>query len=367
MAARSSTVFDTAIVGAGPAGLFAAFCAGMREMKVKVIERLPEPGGQLAVLYPDKYVYDSPGYSKVLARDLVTELYAQSKTFTEPAYCFEERASGLSRKDDHFILTTDKDEHYARTVIISAGIGAFSPKKLNVPGTEEGRPGIHYYVKEMNRFTGRRVLIAGGGDSAVDWALSIGGIAAGVTLIHRRDQFRAHEASVKELIRSNVEVRPFHELKSVDGDGRVAGVTIYDNRTREEQHLPVDDIIFALGFEADLGEIRNWGIRLDEQLRHLSVNPSMETNVPGIYAAGDVTELAYLEKMELPEAQRVQGGSGLSLPSPKYEERKERWGLIVMGYAQATAAVNHAKQYINPTAKLFPGHSSEMTSTRPPS
>lgn len=364
MTPDSKTVFDTTIVGAGPTGLFAAFCAGMREMTVKVIERLPEPGGQLAVLYPDKYVYDSPGYSRVLARDLVKELIAQSKTFAVPAYCFDERAMAIKRKDGHFVLTTDTREHQSRTLIIAAGIGAFSPKKMNAPGTEEGKPGIHYYVKEMNHFSGRRVLIVGGGDSAVDWALGLREIAASVTLIHRRDQFRAHEASVRELMTSTVQVQTFHELKEVHGDDRIEGATIRDSRTGRELNLPIDDVIFALGFEADLGEIRAWGLQLDDQRRHLSVNPSMETNIPGVYAAGDVTELAYLEKMELPEEQRVHGGSGLSLPSPKFAERKERWGLIVMGYAQATAAVNHAKQFISPTAKLFPGHSSEMTSTR---
>jgi len=363
MTGRDEEVYDITIVGAGPTGLFAAFCAGMRGMTVKVLEKLPEPGGQLAVLYPDKYIYDAPGHSKILAKDLVRELYLQSKTFGEPTYCFEEAAKQLS-KDDYFIVTTDKGRHYSRTLLIAAGIGAFTPKRLNVPGTEEGRPGIHYFVKDTDLFRDRRVLVVGGGDSAVDWVLSIKDIAKKVTLIHRRDQFRAHESSVRQLMDSPVEVKTFYELKRVYGDARVEGSRIYENRTGQEEDLPVDDIIIAIGFEADLGEIRYWGARMDEQLRHIMVGPSMETNIPGVYAAGDVTELTYLEKLELPESQRIQSKSRLSLPSTKYQERKERWGLIVMGYAQAATAVNHAKQYMTPGAKLFPGHSTEIIATR---
>lgn len=358
----NNPVYDITIVGAGPTGLFAAFCAGMRQMTVKVLERHPEPGGQLIVLYPDKYIYDAPGHTKILAKDLVKELYSQSKTFAEPAFCFGEQAKQLSKTDDYFIITTDKGDHYTRTVLIAAGIGAFSPKKLNVPGTEDGRPGIHYFVTDRSVFEGRRVLVIGGGDSAVDWALDIKDVAKKVTLIHRRSEFRAHEASVRELMGSGAEVKTFYELKRVYGDGQVEGARVYDNRTGVEEDITIDDVIIAIGFEADLGEIRYWGMEMDEQLRHIVVAPSMETNIPGVYAAGDVTELTYLEKLELPEAQRIHGETRLSLPSPKYEERKERWGLIVMGYAQAATAVNHAKQYLTPGARLFPGHSTEMVS-----
>lgn len=355
-----SDLYDITIIGAGPAGLLAAFSAGMRQMKAKVIERLPEPGGQLVVLYPDKYIYDAPGHSKILAKDLVAELYKQSRTFAEPTFCFEEHARLLQRQDERFILKTDRGEHHTRTVLIAAGIGAFSPHKLNAPGVEDDKPGIHYYVKDSSRFRGHNVLIVGGGDSAADWALAVAEVAKKVTLIHRRDQFRAHESSVARLTQLSVEVRTFHELKHVYGERCVEGVRIYDNRTGREEDLPADDVIIAIGFKADLGEIRYWNLSMDEQLRHIRVNPRMETNIPGVYAAGDVTELAYLEKLDLPEPRRVYGGARISLPSPKYEEIQERWGLIVIGYAQATMAVNHARQYVSPEAKLAPAHSSDM-------
>lgn len=353
-------VFDVTIIGAGPTGLFAAFCAGMRDMTVKIIDRLPQPGGQLAVLYPDKYIYDAPGHSKVLARNLVEELYKQSRTFAEPAFCFNEQVERLAAQDGRFLLATNKGEHLSRTVVIAAGIGAFSPKKLNVAGSEEGKKGIHYFVQDLDYFRNRRVLIVGGGDSAVDWALGTVDKARSVTLVHRRDRFRAHEGSVRDLFESNVNVKPFYELRAVSGEHKVEAATIFSNQTGAEEELPLDDIIFALGFEADLGGIRGWGVEMDAGQKHLSVNPRMETNVDGVYAAGDVTEFTYLEKQELATPQQFVGGSELSVPSHKFEEQKERWGLIVTGYAQAAVAINHAKRFISPEAKLAPGHSSEM-------
>ncbi len=352
-------VYDVTIIGAGPTGLFAAFCACMRGMRTKVIERLPEPGGQLAVLYPDKYIFDAPGHCKIKARDLVKELYEQSFTFGQPAYCFEEYVTGLAPEGDDLVVTTNDGSHRSHTVIIAAGIGAFQPKRVPNATVDDNTPGIHYFVPDLEAFRDRRVMIVGGGDSAVDWALGLLGIAKDVTLIHRRDGFRAHEASVSELKSSRVNLKTFYEMKRVLGDGRVSGAVIYDNRTGVEEEIELDDMILALGFEADLGGLRTCGLQMNDQLRHIVVNPRMETNVPGVFAAGDVTELTYLEKAELPEAQQVYEGSHLSFPGVKYEERKERWGLIVMGYAQAAMAVNHAKHYVDPTSKLIPGHSSE--------
>ena len=353
-------IYDVTIIGAGPTGLFAAFCAGMRDMTVKIIDRLPQPGGQLAVLYPDKYIYDAPGHSKILARNLVDELYKQSHTFAEPAFCFNQQVNSLTSKEGHFALITNAGEHQTRTVVIAAGIGAFSPKMLNVAGSEEGKEGIHYFVQDLDYFRDRRVLIVGGGDSAVDWALGTVDKARSVTLAHRRDRFRAHEGSVRDLFESKVNVKPFYELRAVSGEHKVEAATIFNNQTQAEEELPLDDIIFALGFEADLGGIRNWGMEMDPQQKHLTVNPRMETNIDGVYAAGDVTEFTYLEKQELATPQQFVGGSELSVPSQKFEEQKERWGLIVTGYAQAAVAINHAKRFISPEAKLAPGHSSEM-------
>jgi thioredoxin reductase (NADPH) len=365
MARDDGQLFDVTIIGAGPTGLFAAFCAGMRGMSVKVIERLPSPGGQLTVLYPDKYIYDSPGYPEILARDLASALYRQAFTFGEPVFRFEEEARALHRTDEGFLLLTDRGEHRSRAIIVAAGIGAFTPKQLGIPGTEPGSPGIHYFVRDLDAFRGRRVLVVGGGDSAVDWALALRDRAASVTLIHRRDVFRAHEASVRELLASPVAVKLFRELKAVEhAGGQLRAVTIVDNRTGAEERLEVDDVIFALGFEADLGALRTWGLELDAAGRHVAVDPSMATNIPGVFAAGDVTELTYLQKLELPPEQRVEGGGAISIPTPKYAERRERWGLLVVGYAQAAQAVSHARRYLDPKARLFPGHSSELAAAR---
>lgn len=365
MARDDDQLFDVTIIGAGPTGLFAAFCAGMRGMSVKVIERLPGPGGQLTVLYPDKYIYDSPGYPEILARDLADALYRQAFTFGEPVFRFEEEAKELHRTDEGFLLLTDRGEHRSRSVIVAAGIGAFTPKRLGIPGTEPGSPGIHYFVRDLDAFRGRRVLVVGGGDSAVDWALALRDRAASVTLIHRRDVFRAHEASVRELFASPITVKLFYELRAVEhSGGKLRGAIIAENRTGAEERLEVDDIIFALGFEADLGALRGWGLELDAAGRHVAVDPGMATNIPGVYAAGDVTELTYLQKLELPPEQQVEGGGAISIPTPKYAERRERWGLLVVGYAQAAQAVSHARRFLDPAARLFPGHSSELAAAQ---
>ena len=193
-------VFDVTIIGAGPSGLFGAFYAGLREMKVKVIDALDELGGQLAALYPEKFIYDVPGYPKVLAMDLVKHLVEQAGMF-KPVFVLGERVEQLERLPDGVLkLTTNRGEHYSRAVVICGGVGAFQPKKLPNPELVpyEGK-GLYYTVKEKASFRGKRVLIVGGGDSAVDWALNLKDYAKHITLIHRRDQFRAHGASVTEL------------------------------------------------------------------------------------------------------------------------------------------------------------------------
>lgn len=324
-------VFDITIIGAGPTGLFGAFYAGLRGMRTKVIEALPEPGGQLAVLYPEKYIYDAPGHPKVLAKDLVRLLMGQAGMF-EPTYVFGERALSVRHRASRLIeLQTDLRKHYTKTILISAGVGAFSPNRLDLESTRhlEGK-GVFYFVKDKNHFRDKRVLIVGGGDSAVDWALNLKDLAKKVTLIHRRDQFRAHEMSVRQLFESDVAVGLFYELKGVHGTERVEAATIFSNRTKEELRLPVDAVLVNIGFKADLGPIKEWGLETDR--RAVIVNGNMETNLPGVYAAGDIAHPTTSVKLN----------------------------LIATGYAQATIAVNVAKTYIDPKADVFPGHSSEM-------
>jgi len=323
-------VFDITILGAGPTGLFASFYAGLREMKTKIIEALPEPGGQLAVLYPEKFIYDVPGYPRILAKDLVRNLVEQADTWL-PTYVYSERAQGLVRRDDGIIeLATDRATHYTRTVVICAGIGAFRPNRLDLDSLNrfEGN-GVYYFVQEKRPFHRKKLLVVGGGDSAVDWALNLKDYADSVTLIHRREGFRAHPSSVTELMNSNVDVRLWYELKEVHGNDHITGATIFDNRTGEETTLDIDIVLLNLGFKADLGAIRDWGLEFEK--RYILVNERQETNIPGVYAAGDIA--------------RQNGTEPLS--------------LIATGFGQAAVAVNYAYSYIT-GGRVFPGHSSEM-------
>lgn len=327
-------VFDITIVGAGPTGLFGAFYAGMRQMKTKVIEALPEMGGQLAVLYPEKYIYDVPGYHRVLAKDLVKGLIEQAIQWG-PTVCLEERVEtlhfGEPGEDEFMVLRTNQGVHYTRTLLIAAGIGAFTPNRLANETVEEfeGR-GVFYFIKDKGPLRNKRVLVVGGGDSAVDWALNLKDWADQVTLIHRRDRFRAHEASVVELQNSAVSVKLHHELDKVHGDGHVHAVTIFNNGTGEKEHLEVDFVLMNLGFKADLGPIKGWGLQREK--RYLVVDCTQQTAYPGVFAAGDVCVQVDVEPLN----------------------------LIATGFAQAAVAVNYAKQHAEPGARVFPGHSSEM-------
>ncbi len=328
----SDDVYDLTIIGAGPTGLFATFYAGLRQMKTKVIDALEEPGGQVAVLYPEKYIYDVPGYSKILAKDLVKNLMEQAFQYN-PTIVLGERVTALHKNNGIIELATDKGtKHMTKAVLVAAGVGAFSPNRLEAKGAAdyEGK-GVYYFVKDKSIFRGKNLLIVGGGDSAVDWALNIKGIAKKITLVHRRDVFRAHEGSVAELMKSEVEVKLFFEVRSVVGDGtKVTRAVIFDNRTQAETTLDVDAILVNIGFRADLGPIKDWGLQIDG--REIRANGKMETSIPGVFVAGDIAGPL--------------GGVKLN--------------LIATCYAQAAMAVNVAKAYVDPSSKIFPGHSSEM-------
>ncbi len=324
------TVFDITVVDGGPTGLFGLFCAGMREMSTKVIDSLKELGGQLITLYPEKFIYDMPGFPKVLAKDLVREMVEQGLQYGAVPV-LGSRVETLTRQDDGVWLLAlqNGDRHASRTIVITAGAGGFEPRRLPLDDAAswEGK-GIHYFVRELERYRGRKVLIVGGGDSAVDCAIHLTPLAEKVTLIHRRDRFRAHEGSVREMMGLPVDVKLFWEVGEIRGDGLIREVTLFENRTKEICCLEVDDLLLWLGFHADLGPIKTWGLEMQGQQN--CVNSRMETNLPGVYAAGDVA--TYDGKLK----------------------------LIATGVGEATIAVNYAKTYIDPKAKAFPGHSSEM-------
>lgn len=323
-------IYDSLILGAGPTGLFAAFYAGLREMRTKIIEVLPEPGGQLAVLYPEKYIYDVAGFPKIQAKDLVQGLVEQTETW-HPTWCYEEQARSLTREEDGILrIETDKGVHYGKTVIICAGIGAFRPNKLDNESLNrfEGN-GVYYFVKSRKPFFKKKLLVVGGGDSALDWALNLKDYASAVTLIHRRDGFRAHPSTVTDVMNSSVNVKLFYEIREVHGDGEISGVTIVHNRTHEEEYIEVDAILMNLGFKADLGPIAEWGFEVDK--RYILVNERQESSLPGVYAAGDISKHRDAESLN----------------------------LIAVGFGHAAIAVNHAYAHIT-GGKVFPGHSSEM-------
>ncbi len=333
--ADDNDVYDITIIGAGPTGLFAAFYAGMRGMKTKIIEALPEAGGQLAVLYPEKFIYDVPGHPKVLAKDLVKLLIEQSRLFG-PTYVFNERVEILSRKDvdgeEVWRVGSATGGHFSRTIVLTTGIGAFEPNRLDRPGIEEYLDnGVYYFVKDMRPFRGKRILIVGGGDTAIDWALNLKDWAKEITIVHRRDVFRAHEASLAELQTTEIPIMTFWELKRVDGDATPKTATIFENRTAEERTLDVDIVLVNIGFKASLGPIEKWGLEMVDK-RHIRTDIFMETNLPGVYAAGDIAA--------------VEGSVPLN--------------LIVTGFGQAAVASNAAKSKVDPDARMFPGHSSEM-------
>jgi len=320
---------DIAVIGGGPAGLFAAFYAGMRQASCKIIESMPQLGGQLAALYPEKYIYDVAGFPKVRAQELVDNLLEQMRHFPIEQ-CLEEKVVRLSKKAErHFVIETTKGTHEARAVVITAGVGAFEPRKLDLPEASqfEGK-NLHYFVSNLERFRGRRVLVSGGGDSAVDWSLMLEPIAEQVTLIHRRDKFRAHEHSVELLMQSKVNIRTPMEIASLNGDEAIRSVTLKNVKSGEETEFEVDDVIVNFGFVSSLGPIAEWGFDIADG--SIVVDTRMETTIPGIFAAGDIT--TYPGKLK----------------------------LIAVGFGEAPTAINNAKVYIDPNAKLSPGHSSNM-------
>jgi len=320
---------DILIIGGGPAGMFAAFYGGMRQASVKLIESMPQLGGQLAALYPEKYIYDVAGFPKITAQELVNNLQQQMNLF-DTDIRLEEKVLNVEKKGDrHFVVTTDKGTHESKAVIITAGVGAFEPRRLELPNAEQfEKANLHYFVSDLSRFAGKKVLISGGGDSAVDWALMLEPVAAEVTLIHRRDKFRAHEHSVENLMASNVKVVTPTEITELHGEERIERVTLAHVKSGETQEIEVDDVIINFGFLSSLGPIAEWGIEIEKN--SIIVDSRMETNVEGIFAAGDIT--TYPGKLK----------------------------LIAVGFGEAPTAINNAKVYVDPDAKLSPGHSSNM-------
>ena len=318
---------DLAVVGAGPVGLYAAYYAGFRGLSTAIIDSLPEPGGQVSAMYPEKPIYDIAGFPRVKGRDLVAGLVDQVARFN-PTYVLGQPARTLVRQADGAFEITVADGRAVRVkaVVISGGIGTFTPRPLPAGGEWLGR-GLSFFVPSLAAHAGQDVVIVGGGDSACDWALSLEPIARSVTLVHRRAAFRAHAHTVDQLLSSSVQVITDAEVTKVLGSDDVERVeiTAKDGSTARR---PAQAVIAALGFTANLGPIRDWGVDIVGN-RYIPVDTTMATNVPGVYAAGDITD--YRGKVR----------------------------LIAVGFGEAAIAVNNAAVLINPDEQLFPGHSSD--------
>lgn len=330
MMKQDKMIYDITIIGGGPVGLFASFYGGMRNSSVKIIESLPQLGGQLSTLYPEKYIYDVAGFPKIRAKDLIKGLKEQMAQFN-PKICLQQTVKDLDIKEDGTIkLTTDIEEHLTRTVIITAGIGAFNARKIGLEGSEKyENKNIHYFIDDLEKFRNKKVMVCGGGDSAIDWALMLEPIAEKVILVHRREKFRAHEHSVTQLDSSNVTLKtPYVPVELVGNDDRINKVILERVTVGTEEAIEVDEVIINFGFVSSLGSIKNWGLEIEKN--SIVVNSKMETNIPGVYAAGDICTFDGKVK------------------------------LIATGLGEAPTAVNNAKSYLDPKAKVQPLHSTSV-------
>jgi thioredoxin reductase (NADPH) len=315
---------DLLVIGAGPTGLFSAYYAGFRGLDVAVVDSLPELGGQITAMYPEKAILDVAGFPNVKGRDLVNGLVEQADT-AKPTYLLGKTAQSLTSDPDSVTIGLDDGTSVkAKAVLITAGIGKFSPRTLPAADGWLDR-GLAFFVPSFEPYVGKDVVIVGGGDSAFDWAQNLEPIAKSVALVHRRDAFRAHQRTVDQVLASSVEVITKAEVTKLIGDGHVESVEITVGD--EVITRPAQAVVAALGFIADLGPMQQWGLTLEK--RHVVVDTSMRTNLERVFAAGDITD--YPGKVR----------------------------LIAVGFGEAATAVNNAAVAIDPTAHVFPGHSSE--------
>ncbi len=314
---HSSEMYDVTIIGGGPTGMFAAFYAGVRELKVKIIETLPVLGGQVEIMYPEKNIYDVGAFPYIKGADLIEQLRKQMAPF-ESTVCLDENVLELKKKEDFFTIQTDKGIHQSKTILVATGQGSFEPRKLTFDYPKQyEQTNLHYYVSQLETYRGKTVAITGGGDSAVDWALTLEDIAEKVYIVHRRDKFRAHEAAVTRLKNSSVEMlTPYVPQQLIGDEERLQAVEFKKRRGEETFTLPVDYFIVNYGFSSLNKQLEDWG--LETVHSSVVVSQRMETNIPGIYAAGDVTTFDGKVK------------------------------LIATGFGEAPTAINSIIQYLNP-------------------
>jgi len=317
---------DILIIGAGPVGMFTVFEAGLLKLKCHLIDALPTPGGQCAEIYPKKPIYDIPAYPEVLAGDLIDNLAEQIKPF-EPGYTLGERAQDIDKQDDGtFIVTTNKGtKHHAPIVMIAGGLGSFEPRKPPIPDIASyEESGVEYMIKDPEVYRGKKVVISGGGDSALDWSIFLADVADEVSLVHRRNEFRGALDSVEKVAKlgkeGKINLITDAEVKEIYGDGKVEKIMI-KHKIEGEIYKELDHLIPLFGLSPKLGPIANWGLEIEKKA--IVVNNALDysTNIPGVFAIGDVN--TYPGKLK----------------------------LILCGFHEATIALQYAYKIINPDKK----------------
>ena len=293
---------DILIIGAGPTGLFTVFEAGLLKLKCHLIDALPQPGGQCSEIYPKKPIYDIPAYPEILAGDLTSKLLEQISSF-QPGFTLGERAETIEKlEDDTFIVTTNKGtKHHAPIVAIAGGLGSFEPRKPPIPNIAHFEDaGVEYIIRDPEVYRDKKVVIAGGGDSALDWAIFLTDIASEVSLVHRRNEFRGALDSVDKVQElkdaGKITMITPAEVTGILGDEKVTGVSIVKNG-EEKIELEVDHFIPLFGLSPKLGPIANWGLDIEKNAIKVNNALDYQTNIPGIYAIGDVN--TYPGKLKL--------------------------------------------------------------------
>jgi len=323
---------DITVIGAGPVGLSTAFWAGMRQASCRIIDSLPEIGGQCTTLYPEKWIFDVPGHPRILARDLVAQLRHQAlDQFGIPAH-LECTAERLTYDGDEVVLHTNEGELRSRAVIVAGGHGAFEPKRLPMSDVDmtpwEGR-GAFYLVGDKNEFAGKRVVIVGGGDSAFDWVVNLLETASEVTLVHRREGFRAHEATVAEVMdhvgAGRVDLKVPYVIREVHGNGHIEAVELHHAADASVERLECDAVLLQLGFVTKLGPLKEWGFELEKNA--IKVDGLMKTSLDRVWACGDIT--TFDGKLK----------------------------LIATGFAEGAIAVAQAVHHIRPETRIQPAYS----------
>ena len=319
-------IYDITIIGGGPVGLFAAFYAHLRQARVKIIDSLPQLGGQPAILYPEKEILDIPAFPRITGQELTEQLLAQLQSF-ETTICLNETLIAIE-PDDVITLTTNTGKHLTKTLIIAMGGGAFKPRPLEIEGAD-CFDNVHYHVSNIEQYTDKDILVLGGGDSAVDWSLAFEKIAHSTSIVHRRENFRALEHSVEELKNSNVTIYTPYVPKALFGEnGKADTLELAKVKSVENIKLTFNHLFVNYGFKSSVGTLKEWGLNLN---RHrILVNSKQETSVRGIYAIGDCCY---------------------------YEGKVD---LIATGLGEAPTAVNNAMNYINPKEKVQPKHSTSL-------